>query len=69
MSKVLIEIEPIEESRNVRTSISISTDQEDPTADENFLAVALAQWLNEHIEEHNFEIILRDFADIAKRMH
>ena len=69
MSKVLIEIEPIEESKNVRTSISISTDHEDPTADENYLAVALAQWLNEHIESNNFDIIVREFQQIAKKMH
>jgi hypothetical protein len=69
MSKVLVEIEPVEESGTVRTSISISTDQEDPTADENYLAVALAQWLNEHIEENNFDIIVKDFQKIVKKMH
>lgn len=69
MSKVLVEIEPVENTDRVRTSISISTDQENPLADENYLAVALAQWLNEHIETNNFDIIVKDFQKIAKKMH
>lgn len=69
MSKVLVEIETVDNTDKVRTSISISTDQEDPLADENYLAVALAQWLNEHIETNNFDIIIRDFQQITKKMH